>query len=176
MLGCEGASERGYGRWLGILADEIDLHIHIDADVLGHGGGDPNTLVNRAVARLHDEAKRGRSYWVRAILLDKDLFGQDPARDRHALALAEQHDIVLVWQKYEHEGFLLRHIEGCERLRPPVGQSEQILRRHWPNYRKPLSGREIRATLSHDSLTRARLVEPDLNRLLRALGWPEQPP
>jgi hypothetical protein len=48
FLGCEGESERGYGRLIGRLCDETRRDLYLDVTLLRLGGGDPLALVEMA--------------------------------------------------------------------------------------------------------------------------------
>lgn len=51
FIGCEGESERGYVAFLGRLAEQVGLAVHLDPVVLQPGGGDPLAIVELAVKR-----------------------------------------------------------------------------------------------------------------------------
>jgi hypothetical protein len=121
-LGCEGASEQGYGARLSQIAEAAGLHLHFDNDVLRPGAGDPLALVQLATRRIREkEAKRG-SFAYRAILLDCDKVGVKPERDTQIEPIAKRNRLHLIWQEPCHEGFLLRHLEGCDTARPVTSE------------------------------------------------------
>jgi hypothetical protein len=118
FLGCEGESERSYGTLLHRLVDE-QARLHIDSVLLNPGCGDPLSLVERACEFLVRAEKVYGAYTARAVLLDSDIIGQSPDRDRRIVPLAERANLILIWQKPCHESFLLHHVNGCEALKPP---------------------------------------------------------
>lgn len=167
FLGCEGESERGYGRLLGLLLEAQGLSIFIDTFVLQPGSGDPLELVKRAKSQI----ERREKYAVHAILLDSDRRGDNRERAAQAEALARRHKITLIWQDPCHEAFLLRHLEGGESLRPPTAEEAmRRLRMEWANYAKAMPASRLADRLDHASLRRAATVEPDLANFLTAIG------
>jgi hypothetical protein len=172
FLGCEGASERGYGELLRQLRDAQKQDVHLDIVLLEPGGGDPLTLVQRAERRIADrEAKRER-YAVRAVLLDTDQLDKDPKRDERADVLARKAKIMLIWQDPCHEGLLLRHLDGCRDRRPATcDQAERELKQRWPDYQKGMAARQLALRIGAAQLCQAYEVEPTLAEFLLAIGW-----
>lgn len=120
FLGCEGESERGYGTFLGQhLRERYGLHIALNAEVLQPSGGDPLALVQLAVQKIARNERYHGLFQVKAVLLDSDKLGADPARDRQMRELARQQSVRLILQEPCHEAFLLRHLDGCAQHRPP---------------------------------------------------------
>jgi hypothetical protein len=173
LLGCEGESERSYGKLLFELVNERRQDIHIDPVILGRGGGDALTLVQRALEHIENETKKGRvGYEASWLLLDEDLRGQRPRRDATALRIAVEADIEFIWQQPCHEGLLLRHIPGCERLAPRTCASAmRQLIRHWPNYSKAFPERLLANRIDYADVVRAASVTPDLAKFLTAIGF-----
>jgi hypothetical protein len=144
FVGCEGDSERGYATLLGrLLFEDAQLAIHIQADLLTPGGGDPLFLVERAIRQIVWLERTKQPFRAKAILLDRDLIGRVPVRDQQAFRLAETNGIQLIWQRPDYEGFILRHLPQCGALRPPSGRSMEVLQGNWPQYRKGLSAVQL---------------------------------
>jgi hypothetical protein len=121
FLGCEGESERSYATFLGqFLREHHRLHIALAPEVLRPGGGDPLALVQLAVRRIARNERNHGPYELKAVLLDSDKVGADLARDRSMHNLAADQQIRLIFQQPAHEGFLLRHLSGCQQQRPPT--------------------------------------------------------
>lgn len=157
FIGCEGASERSYVRWLQERADDLGKSLTFDAHIVG--GGDPLAVVKGSLKKLASQTRRFGRYKRAAVLLDSDRLGQAPARD--ALIPNTAKDIaVLLYQEFDHEALLLRHFPRCERLRPPPGQSLNRLVRVWPDYRKPADALALSRRLVVDDLRRLLTVEP----------------
>jgi hypothetical protein len=171
FLGCEGASERSYGALLQILADELEqTHIHLDLQDLR--GGDPLAIVETAVAQLNRQIRNRGPFVARTLLLDEDKLGRNPQRDRQIWPLAERNKLLLVWQRPCHEGLLLHHLPNCQSLRPPTPvAADSHLRRHWPEYEKPMSANRLRVRIGLAELANAVTVEQELAALLSVLGF-----
>ena len=171
FLGCEGQSEHSYGTLLQHLADSVPLHIHIELHDLR--GGDPLAIVESAIARLVRQIRTRGSFVARALLLDDDQLGQNPARDAQIQPLVIEHRLLLVWQRPCHEALLLRHLPGCESLRPQNSLAANLhLSRYWQDYKKPMSANRLLEKIGLAELASAASVEPDLAILLTLLGLP----
>lgn len=171
FFGCEGDGERAYGALLNDIAQTRGMPLAIRAHPLNPGAGDPLMLVRRAVQRLADERRRGTLFQVAAVLLDEDRCAQDPDLCRQARDLARQNDLFPIWQQPDHEAFLLRHLDGCHALRPPAGTSLARLGQVWPEYRKPMTARELAARIDQTRVRQASTVEGGLNAFLAQIGW-----
>lgn len=175
FVGCEGESERGYVALLGRLVEQAALPVHLDPVLLQPGGGDPLAIVERAVQRLAERRrKRQTAYHAQFILLDRDKWGQVPARDVQIAGVAARADLQLVWQTPCHEAMLLRHLENCAALRPPSTPiAEAQIAQRWPEYEKPMDAADLAVRLDRAAVMRATAVEPDLARLIEAIGLRE---
>ena len=167
FLGCEGESERGYGRLLGDIAGS---DYHFDLHVL-HGGDGP-AVVERAVRKLiTEQSKDYGTYAVRAVLLDSDRWGKSPERDANAQAAAQKHRLRLIFQRPCHEALLLRHLDGQQdRLPHDADASEKALTRLWPGYKKPMVAKGLSARIGKADVLRAAAVEAELDAFLVAVG------
>jgi hypothetical protein len=166
-LGCEGESEVGYGALLNRLVNEHpSIHLHIHVEKLQPGAGDPHALVKRAVQRITNLERRRETFAHKAVLLDRGVL----QKNQEAQTLAAQHGIGLIWQYPDHEAFLLRHLEGLQQNRPPVGTSLAALRKAWPNYQKGRTQIQLAERIDMVSIHQARQVEPDLDIFLTAIG------
>lgn len=168
FLGCEGESERGYGALLSRYVRELDeIHIHIYLEVLQPGAGNPHALVQKAVQKIAELERRRERFSCKAVLLD---LGQ-PAANTAAQQLATQSGIDhLVWQRPDHEGFLLRHLDGCLQLRPPAGTSLTALRQRWPNYQKGTTQLQLAERIDLARIIEVCSVEPELKAFLKKIG------
>lgn len=146
FLGCEGESERGYATFLGQhLRERVGLHIALNTEVLQPGGGDPLALVQLAVQKIARNERNHGPYQTKAVLLDSDRLGVDLARDRQMRELARERKIRLIFQEPCHEGFLLRHLNGCAQHRPPTAAiafaalrvNGRRTKKQWPPARSP---------------------------------------
>ena len=169
FLGCEGESERSYGRFLQSQADARQLSLHFES--FDAKGGDPLSIVEKSIKRYKADERFKTAYKFKAVLLDKDKIGQNPGRDRLIDNLLRRNGIVAVFQQWEHEALLLRHFDKCAKLRPPKGKSFSVLRKVWPEYEKPMDSISLREKLTGQHLDRALSVEIDLSAFLKQLGF-----
>jgi hypothetical protein len=170
-LGCEGQSEQSYGARLGQIGDAAGLYLHFDNDVLQPGGGDPLALVELAIRRIAEKERKRGVFSFRAILLDRDKWGQTPDRDRQIAPLLAENGLSVIWQNPCHEGFLLRHLEGNETARPATSdQAMQDLKRAWPEYYKAMPASQLAARLDKAAVRRASAVEPQFTSFLNQIG------
>jgi hypothetical protein len=172
FLGCEGESERSYGTLLARLIEVRHRRIHLDTVLLRPGGGDPLALIELAIRRMHERAARGDDYVAKAVLLDGDTRGRSPFRDRTASVLAGQHGLRLIWQEPCHEGLLLRHLDGCDALRPPTSRAAMAeLQRRWPDYYKAAPAVRLATRIDEQGVLRAAAVETELRTFLAEIEF-----
>lgn len=171
LVVCEGASERGYGRWLHSILDSLGYYVHIVPWLPGAGGGDYLFLVEESIKHINLERKRGRPYKITSILLDTTQKGNNAVRDRKADKLTRSAGLYVIWQDPDHEAFLLRHLPRCETLRPPVGRTMAKLLENLPSYRKGMAGAELNQILNADCLRRAYGVEVAFAEFLNEIGY-----
>lgn len=170
-LGCEGESERSYGKRLNEIADAAGLSLFLDCDVLQPGGGDPLALVQLAVKHIGEKTSKRGAFAYRAVLLDKDKLGQTPDRDRQIPALVNRHRLCLIWQDPCHEAFLLRHLGYQTTTHPPGSElALQALKRHWPEYRKGMAAVELATRIDLSAIERVASVEAEFRSFLRQIG------
>lgn len=173
FLGCEGESERAYGQFIHRLSDREELSNHIDTVIL-HGGS-PRTIVDGAIIKSKEREQRG-SYNFKALLLDSDKLSESPKGAENEMreleSLASTQKIHLIWQSPCHEGFLLRHLPGCQTLNPPnsVAAGSELLK-YWPEYRKPMPVNVLLDKISLEDLLRYAEKENSLNTLLKKIGF-----
>jgi hypothetical protein len=168
FLGCEGESEQAYGAFLQRLADGCELRVHILPANL-RPAGDPLALSEKAVKVFAAEEKKG-GFAAKAILLDQDRLEDHSDRGKRALNLLRIEGFITIWQRPDHEGFLLRHFVRHDRDDPPRGESMSALQSVWPSYRKNMPAAELMKTLSLTEVNRAAVVVPELRRLLELIG------
>ncbi|MBU6394113.1 MAG: RloB domain-containing protein [Sphingomonadales bacterium] len=171
FVGCEGESERGYVRFLGRLAEVMGLAVHLDPEVLQPGGGDPLAIVELAVKRLLQGRRKQTVYAAKFVMLDRDKWGQAPARDAQVAGVAARAGLSLIWQDPCHEAMLLRHLEACAAMRPQTtALAEAALWQRWPDYSKPMDGTVLARRLDHAAVLRAIAVEPELALMINTIG------
>lgn len=173
FLGCEGESERSYGVLLAQLLESQRRDIHLDVVLLRPGGGDPLSLVERAVRRIQEgERKRAAAYSLRAMLIDFDKIGESPQRDARIGPIAERERIRIIWQRPCHEALLLRHIDGCHTSKPPTPHyAIAELRKRWPEYERGMPAAWLGEKIEHTDLRRALGTELELRHFLLEIGY-----
>jgi hypothetical protein len=171
FVGCEGPSERSYITLLAMIADELSIPIAFDPQVLHPTGGNPATMMEDCLRVLEKRSCGREAFAQKAILIDGDCFGVDLNRDARARKLAQDAGVRFLIQQPDHEGFLLRHLPGCEQLKPPKGQSLQRLQKEWGTYQKNMSARELRSRVGISEIRSACVVEAALREFLLTLGF-----
>lgn len=165
FVACEGDSERGYAAFLQGLAKDLGVAIHLD--IRPCHGGDPLAIVETAVSELKLRSRRRGAYVGQAVFLDADRRDDVPDRTARADQLIREHGFTAVWSVPAFEVLLLKHLDGCERLRPATSAlALQQLQDHWPEYRKGMSANELTARLDHAAVARAAIVFPALRAFL----------
>jgi len=168
FLGAEGKSEAGYAALLARIArDGLSPAIHIHVEVLQPGAGDPLELIERAIQKIHEIERRRTPFWVKAVLLDRG------ARDKMESAIARARAVGiahLIWQDPDHEAMLLRHLPGCQHLRPAAGASFEAIRRRWPDYSKGMPAQQLAQRINIEHIRMACTGEPHLRDFLIKIG------
>lgn len=171
LLGCEGKSERAYVALLNRFVHEASLPAQVRPLGLEHAG-DPLSRVQLLLKKIRTERKQ--YHWV-GILLDSDQAQSKHTepRTREARRLAKEHDINLVWQNPCHEGLLLRHMPGQEKIQPVnCADAQKKLVAIWREYRKPMIAEQLSKRIRLEDVQRAARVEPGLKKLLQTAGLP----
>lgn len=107
-----------------------------------------------------------------AVLMDADRLGQSPNRDAQIAAIAQAARIQIIWQRPCHEALLLRHLEGCQQLRPQTSaQALADLRQRWPEYVKGMPALRLADQIDHGAIERVLAVEAELAAFLAGIGY-----
>lgn len=170
FLGCEGESEQGYGAFLQRLADAKNIRVHVVAVNL-QPAGDPLKLAQKAALAFDRETKKGGPFAAQAVMFDTDRLADLRDGGQEVQTILDRKRFISIWQRPDHEGFLLRHFEGHERRDPPPGASIGALTALWPGYHKNMSAAELQARIGLEDVLRAARVEPSLRALLRFIGF-----
>jgi hypothetical protein len=176
-LGCEGESERGYGALVSRLLENRRRDVHLHVDLLRPGGGDPLALIELARKRIAEGERKSESAYVyRVVLMDADRLGQSALRDAQIAPTAQATRIQIIWQRPCHEALLLRHLEGCQQLRPPTSaQALAELQQRWPEYVKGMPALRLADQIDHAALQRVLQVEAELAGFLANIGYTDDP-
>ena len=168
FIGVEGKSDRAFVQFLRRICDEEGRHLHLD--VKSATGGDSLRVVDHARRRLVRHPDR-RSLTARLVLLDSDRIEEDRRAGRDALAEASRWRLDVVLMTPNLEGLLVRLHQGRETQAIGAGDAEGQLQRLWPEYDKgSLSADQLKRRFTLLDLTRAARHDPQLRRLLDALG------
>lgn len=168
FLGCEGESEQGYGALLQRLSDASGAKTHLVLVNL-QPAGDPLELAKKAERKLAEEIKRGGPFAAQAVMLDTDRLPELPDGGLGAKAILARNKMIVIWQRPDFEGLLLRHFEGHQHDNPPRGRSVAALSALWGGYHKNMSAAELQRMIELNHVLRAAAVEPSLRELLRRL-------
>jgi hypothetical protein len=134
--------------------------------------GDVLGMVTQATKKLRVLERMGDRFIEKALLLDQDMAGKNTERDKQAAEIAQVNALVLLWQRPDFEGLLLRHFPGHEQASPPKEESIKLLKKLWPQYNKGQSASEIEKRLGIEDLKRACKFEHGLAEFLRQIGFP----
>ena len=116
------------------------------------------------------EEKRG-GFAGKVILLDADRLEEPRDRGQKAQRLLTAQGFNTIWQRPDHEGFLLRHFEGYDQNDPPRGRSMNALQEVWPEYHKNIAAVDLKGMLSLTHVQRAAEVIQELRALLKMIGF-----
>ena len=170
FLGCEGKSEEIYGQLIQSYAWDIGLHVTFPPYKCN--GGSPLVVATRSIAESINRDSKFRPIKAKFLLVDSDKLDdmkKDDITKMKELLIANK--FVTIWQKYNHEGFLLRHFKGHENDCPPKGQSLKALQKVWPNYEKgKMTLRDYRDNIKLDDIKRASGNHPRLRSFLKTIG------
>jgi RloB-like protein len=170
FVGCEGEGERSYVALMQRIVDGVHQKVHLDAQLLQPGGGDPLDLARRAEEVIKKIERTREPYDEKYLLIDRDTLGNSPQRDRETRAILNRIDARVLWQDPTHEALILRHLPGCARRRPASTQiAMHQLRQQWPQYKKPMSAMQLANRIGLEGLRQAASVENDLRVLLASI-------
>jgi len=174
FVGCEGESEQGYSRFVAAVTVDRGKPFAIDSHILK--GGDPLSRIESAVKIIAQEMDKRGKYEFKFVFQDADQSGLDADRDRQAADLARKHDILMIWQEPDHEGFVLLHFDHTERRHPTTkAQSMAAVKKVWSSYEKASTAKQYASKLGLADLARAGQRHAGLNELLTALKLVERP-
>jgi hypothetical protein len=166
FVAVEGESEQSFVKWLQTLS-ENELHIHLDAVLLGGGGF--KSMLQKAV-RLHNRGCRKGAYQDRILIVDRDRAEQGDWSVKELKQQAAKYKFTVFVQCPNHEGLLLRMMPDMEREIPDAASAEAKLKSRWPDYQKPANAYMLGRKFSLEDLLRVARVDPDLASLLRKIG------
>lgn len=168
FIGCEGSSEQSYVKLLKILSDLQERHLHFES--FNAQGGDPLAIIEKSIAAMKKKEALTGVFPHKAIFLDADCRGKNLERDQKAATLSARHGVVLLWQDCDFEAFVLRHLEGHEMTNVPVGHSLKMLKRQWPDYRKPADAKWLSDRIAFEDVSRMAAANIEFGEFYSLIG------
>ena len=168
FVAVEGESEQSFVTWLQMLSEK-ELHVHLDG-VLLRGGGF-KSMLEGAVRQHTRRCKTRGAYQARFLIVDADRAEHGDWSIDKLRREAAKHKITVCVQRPNHEGLLLRMIRGAEREISDARSAETKLKSRWPGYQKPVNAHTLARQFSIDDLLRVANVDPDLETLLKTIGF-----
>ena len=169
FLGCEGKSEVAYVRAVEEIAKGEELPVTFD--VSQFDGGDPSVIAASAISSVAEKESEIDPFRAKILILDRDRLDEKNAQDSDRIVkLLKENDFITIWQQPDHEGFLLRHVDGYQDKRPPRGQPLKVLQKAWPGYEKGMTRRDYTKKITLNDLKRAVDEHPELKSFLQAIG------
>ena len=102
--------------------------------------------------------------------MDSDQVDGDASRRSNAEQLARELGIRIIWQQPCHEAFLLRHLDGQDRNRPPTTQiASAALQAIWPQYSKPMTKILLARRIGLAEIKRVAAVEESFAAFLTTI-------
>ena len=167
FIGVEGESDRAFARFLQHCCDGEDRHLHLD--IKPGNGGDSVSVVEEAGRHLARHSAK-RDIGAKLVLLDRDRIEQDLRAGRDAQAAASGWNLKMLFQDPNLEGLLFRLHPGHEQRRIMAGDAMAVLRKVWPEYRKPPTADQLSRRFTLSDVRRAARYDEELQKLLAVLG------
>lgn len=169
FLAVEGDGEQSFVKWMGQLAEEANLHIHLDCQPLG-GGGYSSMLANAVLYNKKKKETKGKPK-TSILLVDSDRAAQGDGWTIAKLrAEADREKFIVCVQMPNQEGLLLRMLPGNERLNQDATGVKRLLRSAWPEYQKPVDAGDLASKFTLGDLQRVAGVDTELRGLLQIIG------
>lgn len=167
-LAVEGEGEQAFIKFLQYLADENDLHVHLDCVPL-NGGGYKSMLRKAIRYRLRRERFNAKAsiLFVDSDRAEKNDDGWTIEKLRTE-AIKKKFTVCL--QNPNQEGLLLRMMPGKEHLKPNATTAHDQLIKAWRDYQKPTDAHSLKRKFSLESLRRVASVDQELTCLLTIIG------
>ena len=170
FFGCEGESEQAYGKFLNILAKKMDLKVHISTFVASPAG-DAFVVIQKSIRECKIRSENRDIFKAKIVLLDSDTLPQIENRKRDKMyKMIKENKFIVIWQNPAHEGFLLKHFDGYQNSNPSKRDSEMMLQKVWPEYRKNIPVDKIEKVLDIEKVIRASSVNENFMNILKIIG------
>lgn len=170
FLACEGESEHSYVRFLNGLVDKhSSKHVHLASFII-NGGGNPMTILERSAKKCASEERKGGVFAGKLILMDSDVYQRTRADNQNKLLhRLNSEKFKIIWQKPDHEGFLIRHLSRS--VIPTLGETLPQLQQLWPSYRKNMPLSDIEGKLDINCVKLASKSIPEFKQFLKIVGF-----
>ena len=168
FLAVEGESEQSFIKWIGRLADEQGLHLHLETRVIG-GGGFSN-LVSEAHRMRTVAARHGTPFRESFLVIDSDRAATGDWSTDKVRAHAKELGLIVCFQRPNHEGVILRMFRGNEMSNFSRSSVDHQIQAVWPNYQKGQNAEKIAQRYLVDDLIRMAKYDEDWKCLLKAIG------
>lgn len=170
FFGCEGESEQAYGKFLNTLAKKMDLKVHISTFVASPAG-DAFVVIQKSIKEFKIRSENRDIFKAKFVLLDSDTLSQIENRKRDKMyKMIKDNGFIAIWQCPDHEGFLLKHFDGHQNSNPSKRDSEIMLKKVWPEYKKNIPADKIEKALDIDKVIRASSVNESFMKILKIIG------
>lgn len=174
LLLCEGTSERSYGAFIQKLSDNDHKRYAFKSIICGKkgtGGGPLGSLLENAKVIIRGLNKNKRNYKHKFLILDTDLTPRGTQEFNLGVAAAKRMGIDLIWQEADHEGFLLRHFDGCGNHNKTNAQVDMEIKKHWRGYSKPLSSIELAKIIEVGHVVYAKNNVQSFGEFFEKIKW-----
>ena len=171
FLACEGESEYSYVKFLDSLADKHSRkRVHLDPFVI-NGGGNPNRILEQSEEKYESKLRNKiGGYKKKLILMDSDIYQRCSSNIRNEFVRQlNAKKFGVIWQKPDHEGFLIRHFSNS--VTPRLGHTVDQLQKFWPNYHKNMPVEDIEKKLDINCVKLASNSVPEFKKFLKAIGF-----
>jgi|ERR1051325_11350709 hypothetical protein len=169
FLAVEGESEQSFVKWLQVLSDEKRLHVHLDSIPLGGGGF--KSMLSKSLRFHKKRCQIAGAYRERILIVDADRAERGDWSIETLRAQAAKHNIIVCLQSPNHEGLLLKMMQGMEHEKPDASTAVAKLKNRWRYYQKPMNAQMLARQFSFEDLLRASSIDADLKTLLQTIGF-----
>ncbi len=168
FVAVEGESERSFIKWIWGIADRRGLSLHLDVHLIGGGGF--SSLVKEAQRLKAAAARKGTPFKDAFLVVDSDRSDTGDWPTERVRFVSQQFGLTVCFQHPNHEGVLIRMIEGNETSNFSASSIDHQIRTVWPNYQKGQNAEKIARRYSADDLIRMAKHDEDWKKLLVSIG------
>lgn len=172
LLVADGASEKGYYKWVDKVAKRLDVSIHINVDE--DESGSPYSTLERA-KRITSRGKRYAAIDKSRVFLVVDAEDKDENEMEEFKNAASRYGFTVFVQRPCFECWLVAHFDGSA-YKPSLSCKNGLkcVRKHWPQYKKGFDCNEYDKVLKERNLRDASKKIEELRLLLRKINLHEK--